>query len=58
MKNIIEKMDEILRNTVLYNEDISGSLLTEKFFNRSDISENKKEELKNLNEQLKELLKK
>lgn len=49
---------QILRNTVLYNEDISGSLLTEKFFNRSDISENKKEELKNLNEQLKELLKK
>lgn len=58
MKNIIEKMDQILRNTVLYNKDISGSLLTEFFFNRSDISENKKEELKNLNEQLKELLKK
>lgn len=53
MQKIIEKMDEILRNTVLYNEDLFGGLLTEAFFNRKDISENKKEVLKKLNEQLK-----
>lgn len=57
MKETIEKMDQILRNIVLYNEDISGGLLTESFFNRTDISENKKNELKILNKKLKESLK-
>lgn len=57
MKKIIEKMDQILRNNILTNKDISNGVLTNSFFERTDISENKKKELKKLNEDLKQNLK-
>ena len=50
---IIQKRVNILRNTNLFVTDIKDDFLTESFFERKDISKNKKEILKQLEDELK-----
>ena len=50
---IIQKRVNILRNTNLFVTDIKDDFLTESFFERKDISRNKKEILKQLEDELK-----
>jgi len=47
---IIQKRLNVLRNTNLFVTDIKDDFLTESFFERKDISKNKKEILKQLDE--------
>lgn len=50
---IIQKRVNILRNTNLFVTDIKDDFLTKSFFERKDISKNKKEILKQLEDELK-----
>ncbi len=50
---IIQKRADMLRNTNLFVTDIKDDFLTESFFRRKDISKQKKEELKYLEDELK-----
>ena len=47
---IIQKRLNVLRNTNLFATDIKDDFLTKSFFERKDISKNKKEILKQLDE--------
>ena len=47
---IIQKRLNVLRNTNLFVTDIKDDFLTKSFFERKDISKNKKEILKQLDE--------
>ena len=47
---IIQKRVNVLRNTNLFVTDIKDDFLTKSFFERKDISKNKKEILKQLDE--------
>ena len=47
---IIQKRIDMLRNTNLFVTDIKDDFLTKSFFERKDISKNKKEILKQLDE--------
>ena len=49
---IIQKRINILRNTNLFVTDIEDDFLTESFFRRKDISKQKKETLKYLEDEL------
>jgi len=50
---IIQKRLNVLRNTNLFVTDIKDDFLTKSFFERKDISKNKKEILKQLEDELK-----
>ena len=50
---IIQKRVNVLRNTNLFVTDIKDDFLTKSFFERKDISKNKKEILKQLEDELK-----
>lgn len=50
---IIQKRLNVLRNTNLFATDIKDDFLTKSFFERKDISRNKKEILKQLEDELK-----
>ena len=50
---IIQKRLNVLRNTNLFATDIKDDFLTKSFFERKDISKNKKEILKQLEDELK-----
>jgi len=50
---IIQKRLNVLRNTNLFVTDIKDDFLTKSFFERKDISKNKKEILKRLEDELK-----
>lgn len=50
---IIQKRIDTLRNVKLFITDIKDDFLTESFFERKDISKNKKEILKQLEDELK-----
>lgn len=50
---IIQKRLNVLRNTNLFATDIKDDFLTKSFFERKDISKNKKEILKRLEDELK-----
>lgn len=50
---IIQKRVDMLRNTNLFVTDIKDNFLTESFFKRKDISKNKKEVLRQLEDELK-----
>jgi hypothetical protein len=43
---------DILRNISLNQNDFHNGILTEDFFDRDDVAENKKEQLKNLTKML------
>lgn len=50
---IIQKRIDTLRNVKLFITDIKDDFLTKSFFERKDISKNKKEILKQLEDELK-----
>ena len=50
---IIQKRIDMLRNINLFITDIKDDFLTKSFFERKDISKNKKEILKQLEDELK-----
>lgn len=50
---IMQKRANVLRNHNLFTTDMKDDFLTESFFKRKDISKNKKEILKQLEDELK-----
>ena len=50
---IMQKRANVLRNHNLFTTDMKDDFLTESFFKRKDISKNKKEILKRLEDELK-----
>ena len=48
IKDSIKQKDNILRNIILRSCDLHNELLTDEFFKRTDISEDKKEILKSI----------
>ncbi len=53
----IQKRIDALRNAKLFITDIKDDFLTESFFERKDISKNKKETFKQLEDELKKIQK-
>lgn len=52
IKNIEIKKFDILRNTILSNEDLNGDYLSESFYQSNKVSEDKMKILKELDEKL------
>lgn len=53
LKELLNQKDEILRNITLHTNDIKDNLLSEHFYNRTDISEQRKNSLKQIEEKIK-----
>lgn len=55
LKELLNRKDNILRNITLNLNDIDGEKLTNNFYNRNDISENRKDALKDIEFKIKNL---
>lgn len=55
IKELLNRKDNILRNITLNLNDINGEELTSNFYNRNDISENRKDALKDIEFKIKNL---
>lgn len=55
LKELLNRKDNILRNITLNLNDINGEELTNDFYNRKDISENRKDALKDIEFKIKNL---
>lgn len=55
LKELLNRKDNILRNITLNLNDINGEKLTNNFYNRNDISENRKDALKDIEFKIKNL---
>lgn len=55
LKELLGRKDNILRNITLNLNDINGEELTNDFYNRKDISENRKDALKDIEFKIKNL---
>lgn len=55
LKELLNRKDNILRNITLNLNDIDGEKLTSNFYNRNDISENRKDALKDIEFKIKNL---